>query len=83
MATEMINLKLETKFLKKIDSTVKDRDYQSRTELIREAIREKIDREEIITSLKKLRGSVKKSISEQEFEKAREKAFNHISSGLK
>ncbi|MFW6233200.1 MAG: ribbon-helix-helix protein, CopG family [Nanoarchaeota archaeon] len=67
--TTMINLKLEPNFLKKIDNTVKQRNYQSRTELIREAIREKLDKEEMILNLKKLKGSIK-TISEFDREKA-------------
>lgn len=61
--TSMINLKLEPKFLKKIDNTVKLRNYQSRTELIRQAIREKLDKEEMIL---KLKGSIK---SKNEFDR--------------
>lgn len=64
--TTMINLKLEPNFLKKIDNTVKQRNYQSRTELIREAIREKLDKEEIIL---KLKGSTK-TINEFDRKKA-------------
>jgi metal-responsive CopG/Arc/MetJ family transcriptional regulator len=43
MTTEMINIKLDSRFLKEIDDVVRKNNYQSRTELIREALRQKVE----------------------------------------
>ena len=77
MATEMITLKLENSFLRDIDTVVQKQGYQNRTEFIRNALREKLEetklREAMIT-LTHLKGSSKKKITEEEYEKAREMA---------
>ena len=65
----MITLRLESAFLKKIDRFVDDKDVHSRTEFIRNAIREKIDDFETREALKEialLRGSAKKKVSEED-----------------
>lgn len=77
----MISMKLDSKFLKEIDKTVKSKNYQNRTEFIRAALREKIDNDnlaEFAKELKKLQGSVKKKTTEKEYEKARKEAFEEI-----
>ncbi|MAG08393.1 hypothetical protein CMO89_02890, partial [Candidatus Woesearchaeota archaeon] len=43
MVTEMISLKLEDSFLDNVDEIVKKEGYQSRTEFIRNALREKVE----------------------------------------
>jgi len=59
MATEMITLKLDDKFLDEIDSFVKKEGYKNRTEFIRMALRSKVDEcklREAMASIAQVRG---------------------------
>jgi metal-responsive CopG/Arc/MetJ family transcriptional regulator len=81
MVTEMITLKLEEKFLEDIDSAVKKEGYQSRTEFIRNAVRQKLEDsklKESMASLAHLKGSAKKNVSEKEYEQNRQNAFMEL-----
>lgn len=78
MVTDMITLKLDRKFLKEIDSLVKEENYQSRTEFIRNALREKVDEKKLKQAMKdisRLRGISKKKITDEELERIRAEAF--------
>jgi len=78
MAIEMINIKLENSFLKEIDSLVKNSNYQNRTEFVREALREKVDKikyHNAMMSIIHLKGASKKKTTDAELEKIRERAF--------
>jgi len=84
MATEMISLKLNSKFLKEVDKTVKEQNYQNRTEFIRASLRENIDKEALKKAYKELihlKGSLKgkSKLTDEEFEKVREEAFEELS----
>ena len=82
MATIMITLKLENKFLEEVDSIVINEGYQNRTEFIRNALREKIEELKIrkaMLKLASLKGSSTKKITEENYKKARSKAFDKIS----
>lgn len=86
MATEMITLKLEDSFLNNIDGIVKKEGYQSRTEFIRNALREKVESsklKEAMIELSKLKGASKKKTNDEELERIREKAFAEIDKQLK
>ena len=86
MATEMITLKLETKFLKSIDGIVKREGYQSRTEFIRSALRQKIEEDKlrfVLMGMHKTKGSSKKKVSDEDYESVRDKAFDEISKKIK
>jgi len=86
MATEMITLKLEDSFLDNIDTIVKKEGYQSRTEFIRNALREKVEAsklKEAMMELSKLKGASKKKTSDEELERIREKAFEEIDKKLR
>lgn len=81
MTTEMITLKLEQKFLTDIDNTVKQCRYHNRTEFIRQALREKIEKEELkhsLAAIEKLRGASKRKTTDEEYERARESAFEEL-----
>ena len=81
MATEMITLKLDDKFLEDVDAIVKKEGYQSRTEFIRNALREQVNKakmKEIIMELASLKGKSNKKISDKEDEAARKKAFEEL-----
>lgn len=80
MATEMITLKLEQHFLREIDSVVKQDNYQSRTEFIRDALRDKMDDIKLKAAaleLAHLKGMVKRR-RKVDYEEARMKAFKEI-----
>jgi metal-responsive CopG/Arc/MetJ family transcriptional regulator len=81
MATEMITLKLEDRFLKAVDDVVEKEGYQNRTEFIRNALREKLDEikmKKAMLELAHLKGAAKKKISAEEYERARKTAFGKL-----
>ena len=72
---EVISLKMEEKLLKEIDQKIGKHRYSTRTEFIRDAIREKLsdlEKEEILMELKRLRGSSKRKTTDKQLHKARE-----------
>ncbi|MFH0797904.1 MAG: ribbon-helix-helix domain-containing protein [Candidatus Woesearchaeota archaeon] len=86
MATEMITLKLDDKFLDEIDSFVKKEGYKNRTEFIRMALRLKVDEcklREAMASIAHVRGAAKRKISDEEYEENRQKAFEELSKRFK
>jgi len=83
MTTEMITLKLDSAFLKDIDSVVDKGSYHNRTEFIRNALREKVDEAKIreaMISISHLRGASKRKtpITDEDLEKIREEAFERL-----
>jgi len=59
---EAITLKMEKNLLKKIDNSIKNNGYSTRTEFIRESIRNRLselEKQEAIRKLEKFRGSLK------------------------
>ena len=81
MATEMITVKMDGKFLNQIDSIVKVQGYKNRTEFIRSALREKIDDarlKEAMLRIAHLRGAVGKKTSLKEYEKIRKAGFKEF-----
>ena len=63
---DAISLKLDEKMLVHMDETLKEHDYSTRTEFVRDAIREKLvslERERLIQSFLRLRGKAKKRTS--------------------
>lgn len=87
MATEMITMKIDGKFLKEVDEVVKKENYQNRTELIRAALREKVDEAKLKQAMKEmahLKGAWKgKKTTPKEFEEMREKAFDELEKKFK
>ncbi len=82
MTTEMITMKLEDKFLKEIDALVEKSNYHNRTEFIREALREKIDKtkyKEAMMSIIHLKGAHKgKKTTDAELHMIRKMAFKEL-----
>lgn len=77
---ETISLKMEPELLKKIDINLKKNDYSTRTEFIREAIRNRLkelENEEIIRKLTELKGSLKGK-AKMSYEQAREIVASNI-----
>ncbi len=82
---ENISLRLETKFLKELEELIKKHNYMTKTEFIREAIRDKIielEKQEALIKLKRLYGASKKKTTDEELHKAREKAFEELDKNL-
>ena len=72
---ETISLKLEENLLEEIDQTLTKHRYSTRTEFIRDAIREKLsdlEKEEVLKSIAKIRGSSKRKTTDKQLHNARE-----------
>ncbi|MBI4452499.1 hypothetical protein HY637_03655 [Candidatus Woesearchaeota archaeon] len=83
---ESISLKLENEFLKDIENIMKKHRYTTKTEFIREAIRDKIkdlEKEELILRAKSLYGASKRKTTDAQLHVAREKAFEELDRELK
>lgn len=83
---EVISLKMEKNLLKEIDSKLTEHRYATRTEFIRDAIREKLSELEKISLLKevdKLRGISKKKTTDKELQEAGELAFKQLEKKFK
>ena len=83
---ESVSLKLENEFLKDIEGIMKKHRYTTKTEFIREAIRDKIrdlEKEELLLGAKKLYGASKRKTTDEELHKAGKKAFRDLEQELK
>ncbi|PIN81981.1 hypothetical protein COV11_00260 [Candidatus Woesearchaeota archaeon CG10_big_fil_rev_8_21_14_0_10_30_7] len=83
---EVVSLKLEKPLLEEIDRKLVANRYATRTEFMRDAIREKLsdlDKEKILSNLKKLYGFSKKKTTDKELHMARQKAFEELDRELK
>ncbi len=75
-------MKLDKNLANKIDSTIIKHKYTTKTEFIREAIRDKIkelDRQELIM---KIYGASKRKTTDEELHKVGEKAFKELENKL-
>ncbi|MBN2368186.1 hypothetical protein JXC34_04135 [Candidatus Woesearchaeota archaeon] len=82
---EAISLKLDNGFMQDIEKTMKQHRYTTKTEFIREAIRDKIkqlEKEEALLKLRKMYGASKRKTTEEDLKKARELAFDNIEKEL-
>jgi len=78
---EAITLKMDGGVLKEIDRRLKEFRYGTRTEFIRDAIREKLselEKAELMRVVAKIRGSSKRKTTDEDLHKARERAFEKI-----
>jgi len=67
--------------LNNIDKSLRRHNYSTRTEFLRDAIREKLEsmnKEELIKELMKFRGMAKKRVSEKEYRQTRERVFKEF-----
>ena len=83
---EAVSLKLEDSFLRDIKKTMKKFRYTTKTEFIREAIRDKIkdlEKEQALLRAKALYGTSKRKTTDEELHKAGEKAFEELDKELK
>ncbi len=79
----MVSLKLEKNILKEIDANLIKRRYSTRTEFIREAIREKIKELEKEELLKKYYGASKRKTTDEELHRVRQAAFEELEKEIK
>lgn len=78
---ETISLKLEHELLNEIDSNLIKNRYGTRTEFIRDAIREKLsdlEKEELLRTIARLRGSSKRKTTDKQLHEAGERAFEKL-----
>ena len=86
MVTNLITLKLERNFLKEIDLIVQSQNYQNRTEFIRNALRDKVEKartREIMEEILSLKGLASKKTSDKDLERLRTKAFEELEKEFK
>ncbi|MBW2993626.1 ribbon-helix-helix domain-containing protein [Candidatus Woesearchaeota archaeon] len=86
MVTELVTFKLDNKFLKEVDSISRKSGFSSRTDFIRNALREKVDEiklKKAMMEIAHLKGASKKKISDKDYERARDLAFEKISKELR
>lgn len=78
---ETVSLKLDETVLIEIDETLGKHRYGTRTEFIRDAIREKLsefEKQDVLKELVRLKGSSKRKTSDADVHKAREKAVDEL-----
>lgn len=83
---ETISLKLEEEFLEEIDSKLIKHRYGTRTEFIRDAIREKLsdlEKEQMLNEIGKLQGISKRKTTDEQIHIAGEKVFNMLEKSFK
>jgi metal-responsive CopG/Arc/MetJ family transcriptional regulator len=83
---EAVSLKLETGVLREIDQKLSKHRYSTRTEFIRDAIREKLsdlEKEEVLKAIVELKGSSKRKTTDAQLHKARGWAFEQLEKHLK
>ena len=83
---QAVSLKLENEFLRDIEKVMKKHRYTTKTEFIREAIRDKIkdlEKEKALMRLEKAYGASKRKTTQAQLEKAKEKAFEDIAKQFK
>lgn len=81
MTTELVSFKLDNKFLKEIDNLAKEQRFHSRTEFIRSALREKVEKARVkqaMVQIAKLKGSSNKKTTDEDLERIREEVFNEL-----
>ncbi|MDD4878347.1 MAG: ribbon-helix-helix domain-containing protein [Candidatus Nanoarchaeia archaeon] len=80
MTTQLVTFKMERKALEEIDAVAKSGFY-SRTEFIKAALRDKVDKEglkEAMMKIAHLKGAAKRKTTEEEYEKARNEVFDEL-----
>lgn len=78
---ESVTVKFQEDVLAKIDQSIARNNYASRTEFIREAVRDKLaelSRDELVKEFMKFRGSAKKTTTYEERRRTREVVSKQI-----
>ena len=85
MATT-ISIRFEDDFLQAMEKVMKKQGYATKTEFIRESVRERLkalEKEEALAKVRKLYGSSKHKTTDEDLHKAREKAFKELEEEFK
>ena len=72
---ETVTVKFQENVLEKIDKSITKHNFNSRTEFVREAVRDKLgelSKEDLITEFLKFRGKAKKKTTDEENKRTRE-----------
>ena len=72
---DIVTVRFQEGILKRMDKSIAEHNYNSRTEFIRDAIRDKLDiikKEELINKFLSLRGSMKRKAANKDDEKLRQ-----------
>ncbi|MBI5065508.1 hypothetical protein HZA97_04680 [Candidatus Woesearchaeota archaeon] len=82
---ETVCVKFEENMLRDVEKAMKKNRYATKTEFIREAVRDKLgdyEKKMDIESLKKMYGMSKKRTTQEQLRKARDKAFEELDKEL-
>jgi metal-responsive CopG/Arc/MetJ family transcriptional regulator len=82
---QIVSVKFQEDILKKMDQVIQESNYNSRTEFIREAVRNKLsaqDKEELLKKFLSLRGKAKVNTTDEENEKTREEVGRELRAEL-
>jgi Arc/MetJ-type ribon-helix-helix transcriptional regulator len=78
---ELVSVKFQEDILKRMDENIERYNFNSRTEFIREAVRDKLNelsRDELIDEFLKLRGKAKIKTTDEDDRKIREKVSKEL-----
>ena len=78
---ETVTVKFQEDVLKRIDSSISEHNFNSRTEFIRDAVRDKLvelSRDDLIEAFLKFRGKAKKKTTYEENKKTKEIVSNEL-----
>jgi len=81
-----VTIKLENNFLQTIERTRKKHNYMTKTEFIRQAIRDKIkelEKEETLKNVEKIFGASKHKTTDEDLHRARERAVEKLEKKFK
>lgn len=83
---ETICIKLEDEFAHDIEKAIKKHHYTTKTEFVREAMRDKLsnlEKEELLKKVAAMYGASKHKTTDEQLHQAREKAFKDIENTFK
>lgn len=83
---EIVTLKMDKEMLNRMDALIKQHQYGTRTEFIRDALRDKmssLEKEELIKKVMALKGSVKHKTTDEELRRMREEAWKELQEEMK
>jgi len=83
---EVLNIKIEKGIIIDIDKSLKKYRYSTRSEFVRDAIRQKLtdlEKEELMKAVAKVKGSSKHKTTDEDLHKAGEKVFHLLEKKFK
>ena len=78
---ESVTVKFQEDILKRVDKSITDHNFNSRTEFIREAVRDKLtslNRQDLIQEFLKFKGKAKRKTTDEENRKTREEVSKEL-----